>query len=102
MTGTIYGIFDGQGHCVYVGQTYTPLERRLSRHVASAMQGRKNPFHAWLQERLVRFEKPAIRSLISGVPCDTRVGRQELDELEQFYIHRLLGQGQPLLNKEAA
>lgn len=102
MNGTIYGIFDEAGCCVYVGQTHPPIERRLSRHVASAMQGRSSRFHTWLRERLTRFAKPETRILLTGIPCGTPEGRRELDEIEQFFIYRLLEQGQPLLNKEAA
>lgn len=102
MTGTVYGVFDETGRCVYVGQTVTPVERRLSRHVASALQGRPRRFYTWLRSRIVTFRKPEIRPLLSGIPCDTPAGRRELDEAEQFFIYRLLEQGQPLLNKEAA
>jgi len=97
-TGTVYGVLDPSNHrlCLYVGQTTTPVQRRMSRHLASAKQGRRRRFYDVLREFVDTATRLPVQVLLTGIPLT------ELDEVEQFYIRYLAERGHPLLNKEVA
>lgn len=89
MTGTVYGIFDRGGNCVYVGQTRTSITRRMSRHRADTR--RKNTvFLRWLR----RHPRAEIRTLLDGIPIAA------LTEWECTFMARLSVAGHRLLNAE--
>lgn len=80
----VYGLIDGFGDIRYIGQTKSPLAKRLAYHFKDAKQG-KTPLHKWIQS------SPGIDIFLID-------GNATWDVSEILYIDRFRREGHDLVN----
>ncbi len=87
---TIYGIYDYEGRCRYVGQTTKSPDERFQQHMESAVGGSRTRFHKWLKREVVSTNRNIeVRVLESSA-------RWDIDEA--LWIKRLTEDGHALFN----
>ncbi len=91
----VYGLIDPEtGLLRYVGQTTESIEERFSRHIYTAVYGKKTHCYDWVRSLLKRNLKPVVWIIQEGLR-----NKKELDFAERGWIKYFREvQGVPLTN----
>ena len=87
----IYGLYDADGNCGYIGSTKVNPKTRWWEHRSRARKNHSAPVYQWM--RSVGIDSVQIKSLCD-IPSDI-----DAAELETKYIKEMLDAGHPIQNQ---